>query len=252
MTTFTLQKLLVALTYPPALTLCALLLAAGLMFLRRRWSAGVLAAAAMAWSGLWSIPVASDWLRGHLERRHPVQDEARLPEADAIVVLGGGSRYAWLRRARIRPEDLESSRLAAGARAWHAGRAPVVVLSGGGDNGRSEARRMAFAIARLGVPASRVLLEERSRSTRDNARYTAELLERHRLRRVLLVTSSVHMPRAMLQFDRAGIDAIAVPVPERARRTTWTERWLPSRRALWRSGRAIKEYGAILMLHLRS
>jgi uncharacterized SAM-binding protein YcdF (DUF218 family) len=246
------QKLVVMLTYPPALTLCLLVLAVGLLFLRYRGSGGVLMTVAVAWSVLWSIPLASDWLRSHLERQYPVLDEARLPEADAIVVLGGGGPYTWMRRAHVRPEDLPSSRLAAGARAWQAGRAPVVILSGGGENGESEARRMAAAITRLGVPESSLLLEERSRSTRDNARFTAALAERHGMHRVLLVTSSVHMPRAVVHFRGEGIDTIPVPIPERARRTRWTERWLPSRSALWRSGRAIKEYGGLLMAHLQS
>lgn len=247
-----LQKLLVTLTYPPTLTLCVLLVAACLFFLRWRRSGGVLMTVAVAWSVLWSIPLASDWLRSHLEQQYPVLDEARLPQADAIVVLGGGNWYAWMRRTHVRAEDLKSSRLAAGARAWLADRAPVVVLSGGGRNGDSEARMMASAIARLGVPASSVMLEERSQSTQDNARFTATLLEHHGMDRVLLVTSSVHMPRAMLQFQREGVDAVAVPVPEHARRTSWADRWLPSRSALWRSGRAIKEYGGLMLLYLRN
>lgn len=244
-----LQRMAVALTYPPTLSLGLTVLAALLMIRYRK--AGLLTlCAALGWSALWSVPIASDWLRHQLEKRYPVLDTAALPQADAVVVLGGGSRYAWLDQANVRPETLQSSRLAAGARAWHAGRAPRIVLSGGGEGGGSEARMMASAIARLGVPSSALLLEERSRNTRDNAYYTAELVERFRMRRVLLVTSSLHMPRAIAQFRQQGIDAVAVPVPELARRSNWRERWLPSRSALWRSGRAFKEYAALLSVRL--
>jgi uncharacterized SAM-binding protein YcdF (DUF218 family) len=246
-----LQKLGIALTYPPTLSLCLACMAALVLLCGRRRVGGMLMASALAGSLLWSGPSASDWLRGMLEQRYPVRGEASLPRADAVVVLGGGSRYAWLERAQVRPEDLKSSRLAAGARAWLAGRAPYVVLSGGGENGVSEARVMAAAIARLGVPASALILEDRSRSTYDNAVFTAELARRHDIRCVLLVTSALHMPRASLLFRNAGIRVVPVPVPERAHRLHWRDRWLPSRSALWRSGRAFKEYAALFTAHLR-
>ncbi|HEY0505377.1 MAG TPA: YdcF family protein [Lysobacter sp.] len=251
-----LQKFAVALTYPPAFTLVLLFVALLLLLARQRRTGVALAFVAVAWSALLSVPMASDWVRGRLEARYPVVDEATLPRVDAIVVLGGATRFRWLKRENVTAYDLESSRLAAGARAWLAGRAPVVVLSGGGDNGgdpdATEARLMANAIQRLGVPESALVLETRSLNTRDNARYTAALADRHGYHRVLLVTSSLHMPRAALQFRNEGVDVIPVPVPERARRDTWRQRWFPSRSALWRSGRAIKEYAALLMAHLQN
>ncbi|MGN7727309.1 YdcF family protein [Luteimonas sp. 22616] len=246
------SEFLVSLTYPPFLSLCLLLCAAAAVALRWRRSGKILAALAIAWSSLWSIPQCAQWLRAPLELRYPQIEANALPRADAIVVLGGGS-YAWLRRAEIRLEDLKNSRLATGARAWLAGRAPVVVLSGGrGGNGTSEAALMATAMARIGVPASALMLEERSRDTRDNALFTAQLAGQHDIRRVLLVTSAVHMPRASYWFRAAGLDVVPVPVPEPRIRGSWTRRWLPSRDALWRSGRAWKEYAGLLEAHLET
>lgn len=250
-----LQKLVIALTYPPALTLVLLAFAAVLLLLRRvRLGAGV-AVLAIAWTGALSIPVVSDWVRERIERQYPPVDEATLPTADAIVVLGGAMHFYWLERENVTAYDLENSRLAAGARAWLAGRAPVIVLSGGGKNGgdaASEARLMANAIQRLGVPADALVLESRSRNTRDNARYTADLAQRHGFHRILLVTSSLHMPRALVEFGKEGVDVVPVPVPENGRRDQWSQRWVPSRRALWRSGRAIKEFGGLVMARLRN
>ncbi|TWI01772.1 uncharacterized SAM-binding protein YcdF (DUF218 family) [Luteimonas cucumeris] len=244
------QDLVVSLTYPPTLSAWLLACAGACLLLRLRAAAATIAAVALAWSLTWSIPQASDWLRGRLESRYPVVAEATLPQTDAIVVLGGG-HYGWVERPGIRIEQLENSRIAAGARAWLSGRAPIVILSGGGAPGDSEASTMATAIARLGVPRSALILEERSRDTRDNALFTAALAERRGMRRVLLVTSSLHMPRASLLFRQAGVDIVPVPVPERATRAEWHDRWLPSFGALWRSGRAWKEYAGLLAAHLR-
>ena len=240
-----------ALSYPlyASMVLAALGLLAAMVRLRR--TAWLLVLVAFSWSLTWSIPAASDGLRGWLEAKHAVVDESSLPEADAIVVLGGATRYRWLDRELVDPWELGSSRLAAGARAWLSGRAPIVILTGGrGGRDKSEAARMKSAIQRLGVPASVVVLEERGRNTEDNAANTARVARELGVRRILLVTSALHMPRAALLFERQGFIVTPVPVPERGHRDSWRERWLPSPRALWRSGRALKEYVALTALHL--
>jgi len=247
-----LQRFVVSLTYPLILSLWLLGFGTVCLLLRRRKAAIVLAVFAVGWSLTWSIPQASDWLRGHLEFHYPKVNEETLPKADAIVILGGGQYYGWLKKQNIRLDDLESSRVAAGARAWLAGRAPVIILTGGKTGRISEAQRMAEAINRLGVPDSALLLEERSRSTRDNALYTAALAKPRGVRTVLLVTSGLHMPRAVLVFREAGFHVVPVPVPERARRMTWLRSWLPSPSALWRSGRAMKEFAALAVAHLQN
>lgn len=243
--------LLVSLTYPPHLTLVFVVAAALVLLLRQRHLARALVVLGVGWSLLWSVPAWSEALRGSLERQYPQLDESGLPCADAIVVLGGGLHYGWMHREDVRADDLKSSRIAAGARAWLAGRAPRVILSGGGGGRHgSEAAMMAAAITRLGVPATRLLLETRSRSTEANAANTRRLAQPRGMRRVLLVTSALHMPRAVRQFRRQGFDVVPVPVQEYADRRGW-RRWFPSSSALWRSGRALKEYAALAALSVQ-
>lgn len=242
-----LHSFVVWLTYPLALSACLLLLGMAAVLFRRYTLGPLLLLAGLGWSLLWSVPAFSDGLRQTLERQYPVVRATDLPRADAIVVLGGGGDYTWLDREDVQADDLGSSRLAAGARAWFAGRAPIIVLSGGrGRPGHGEARYMAAAIVRLGVPDSALVLEERSRTTRDNAVLTAGLLRQRGLHRILLVTSALHMPRAKLLFCAAGLNVVTLSVPERFERVGWRERWVPSRSALWRSGRAFKEYAGLL------
>ncbi|HVQ32300.1 MAG TPA: YdcF family protein [Lysobacter sp.] len=239
---------LIALTYPLALTLVVLLVAALAWRLGKRRVAGVLAAAAIAWSAIWSIPHNAEWLRESLENRHAAEEAAdALPLADAIVVLGGGG-YTWIDRPDVTLDKLKYSRLAAGARLYLAGRAPRVILSGGGEGDRTEARNMARGMRRFGIPESALLLEERSSDTTTNARFTAALARKHGIHRILLVTSGVHMPRASLLFRRTGVAVVEVPVPEPTIGGSWADRWLPSPRALWRSGRVLKEYAGLLAL----
>ncbi|WP_149196452.1 YdcF family protein [Luteimonas suaedae] len=236
------RDITISLTYP--LTLSFWLLAFGviLLVLHQRKLAAAIMVFAIAWSLTWSLPLASDWLRSHLASRFPVVDAAALPQADAIVVLAGG-KLGWLNRPAIQADELEHSRLAAGVRAWQADRAPVIILTGS----PGETHAMTLAVTKLGVPSSAFLLENQSRNTQDSAMFTAELANRHGIRKILLVTSAVHMPRAMLLFRQACMDAVAVPVPEpNSAGHTWRGRWLPSRSALWRSGRAFKEFIGLL------
>jgi uncharacterized SAM-binding protein YcdF (DUF218 family) len=124
---------------------------------------------------------------------------------DAIVVLGcrvaEGALSAPARR-----------RVERGARAFHDGLSTRVIVSGGRRwAGAQEAEEFAAELARLGVPGEAVLREDRSHTTAENARYTAELLGARGARRVAVVTCDWHMARALWLFERAGL--VATPVP---------------------------------------
>ncbi len=236
-------KLLTQLIYP--LTLCLLLVPVGLV-LRRRWPRLGLACcvSALGWLLLWSLPVPTFLLGESLEQQYPQVAAAELPMVDAIVVLGGGV-----------DADEHGINLQAGAdRVWfgatlfHAGRAPLVILSGGSAEElgvvRPEAPAMAAFIKNLGVPEAALVLESGSRTTRENAINTRPLLQARGARRILLVTSARHMPRALATFRKLGIDAIAAPTDFEASppRGNWFLRWMPDSLMLDRSSRALKEY----------
>jgi uncharacterized SAM-binding protein YcdF (DUF218 family) len=107
-----------------------------------------------------------------------------------------------------------------------------VVFSGGtqaGPGGRSTAAAMAeFAIG-LGLPRDVVVLEERSRSTRENAVYTAEMIRGWPGTKVLL-TSDCHIRRARRCFARAGLTVIPAPVPDIGKR--WNS-WVSRPECIW-------------------
>jgi len=222
------------------LGLLALLLAR----LRRPRAAFATGASALLWLWLWSTPGAAFLLRASLESRHPALPAARLPAADAIVVLGGSIAPPTRPGGKI---DLGNGadRVLFAAQLYHAGRAPLLVLSGGSDPARSaypEAEAMRVFLRYLDVPDGAMLLEARSRNTRQNARFTAELLRVRRIERVLLVTSALHMERALREFRRAGLQAIPAPTDfEATRPPPWPERVLPDAGALEGSARAFKE-----------
>ncbi|MBK8509218.1 MAG: YdcF family protein [Candidatus Competibacteraceae bacterium] len=250
-----LLKILSQLAYPLA---ASWLLAAGggfLLWRNRRRTGGWLLALALTWLWLWSTPAFSDWICITLEQRYPPIPIENLPVADAIVVLGGATQSVRPPK-RIYPDlDASADRIVHTARLFRAGKAPLIIASGGNlpssKRADSEAAIMAELLQELGVPASAILPEMHSRTTRENFDYTLPILHRLGAHRILLVTSALHMPRALALFNSVDLEVTPAPTDFEAPRTTWRfQRWLPDARALNYSSRALKEYLGLLINQL--
>lgn len=138
-----------------------------------------------------------------------MQSPARLEPADAIVVLGS-SAYSdgTLNSGSFR-------RAIHGITLLHGGLAPRIVFTGApAPPGPSEAvvrERLARA---LRVPAEAILIDDRPRTTREEAVRVAEDLRPVGARRILLVTGGGHMARARIQFEQQGFTVLPAPVRE--------------------------------------
>ena len=104
-----------------------------------------------------------------------------------------------------RPSARLRRRVGRGVQLWREGRAPVLLLSGGGRGPVPEAEIMRCLAMAGGVPPAALLIEPVSRNTLGNARQTARLLRAHGLRSVVLVSDRAHLPRAAMLFRLAGI-----------------------------------------------
>jgi uncharacterized SAM-binding protein YcdF (DUF218 family) len=251
-----LTKVLTALAMPLGLGL--MLILCGLLALLMRWSvlSGALISAGLLWIWLWATPSFSDWVRASLERDYPPVALASLPDADAIVVLGGA--MSGVLSPRLFPDlNGAADRVWHGARVYHAGKAPLLVVSGGRlpwhDEEAPEAAAMLVLLEDLGVPRDHVLLEGRSTTTRGNALETRELLQQWGIGRVLLVTSALHMRRAVAAFRAVGIDAVPVATDHEVvvRASTTPLEYIPDAGALEGGSRAFKEYLGLLVYWLR-
>ena len=185
------------------------------------------------------------WLRGLIEDEFVLLSMSAIAPAQALVVLGGGVAPATERSADINLYAA-ADRVWYAARLFHAGKAPLLVLSGGGTPGRdlfSEARAMAILLQDLGVPAQAMVLEDASHNTRENAAFTAPLLKARGIGRILLVTSALHLPRAQALFAAQGLQVTPAPTDFEAHlRPPGVQAWLPDAQALEGSGRAMKEW----------
>jgi uncharacterized SAM-binding protein YcdF (DUF218 family) len=251
---FLLSKLLPLLLYPLGLGLSLAL--AGLLGRRRRWGPW-LGAGGLGLIWLFAMPLTSRQLIWGLEERAAALVPAPIPQADAVVVLGGGLRPPLPPRAGVEVAE-GGDRLLTGVQLLRQLRAPLLVTSGGqvsftdNDPAPPEALWARDLAEQLGVPPDRILLNPGSRNTTEEARDIGELGRRRGWRRILLVTSAYHLPRSLASFERrSGLEIIPVAcdfqLPERSRfgrptAASLAMDLLPSAQALELSTVAVKEH----------
>jgi len=200
----------------------------------------------------------SKWLVQSLEWQYlPTGD---LPQAEAIVVLGGGTRPRIAPRPWYEVNEA-GDRILYGSWLYKQGKAPLLIVTGGraewlGEGGNPESEDMAAIAEFVGVPNSAIVQESQSFNTRDNAVNTQQILQKKGLNKILLVTSALHMPRSVEIFRRLAIETIPAPtdflVVQNDNNKGWTVvlDLLPSADALKNTTNAIKEYIGLLIYRL--
>src|SRR3954447_2620470 len=223
---------------PPAvfITLC---LVGGLLAVL--WRGFGIALVILSAAGLYAtaMPVVASYLLQQVETGIP--DSADLTTAQAIVVLGAGIHFGDGAAApdTLGPQSLE--RVVYAAEAYRRLHLPVAV-SGGRVLGSQtpEAALMRAALERdFAVPVA--WSDDRSRTTYENAVYTAQLLNAERITSVVIVTHAWHMPRTLWAFERVGLKPLSGPAPRSFVRLRRIDDFLPSIAALHDSSFALHE-----------
>ena len=240
----TLNKILSLLIYP--LSLCLICFVFALVFRAR--GAVVKANTLTILATIWLYFCSTEWgagaLLSPLESAYPAFVNEELPNAQAILVLGSGtsgeSQFG-------QGGDLNhaADRLWLGAALHRAGKAPLIVLSGGSvhPDAVPESRLMAQKLKAIGIPETALLLESESRTTRENALYSWSLLQELGITHVLLVTSASHMRRAAAVFGAQGFVVTSVATDHQMPlRVGPVPGWLPTLDRLARSTQAIHEW----------
>lgn len=220
--THTLGKILWFFTTPSNVLLACAALAVllALITARRIWSGFALAfLAVLAVAGLSPLP---NWVILPLENRFPDWRAANgasgpVEGVAGIIVLGGASDPE-ASATRIFPLELNEAgdrifEMLALARRFPAAK---IVFSGGAGEmlgpGVPEADEIKRKIAAYGLDPDRIVFENKSRNTHENAAFTRELVQPKPGERWLLLTSAFHMPRSMGVFRKAGFLVEAYPV----------------------------------------
>jgi len=255
------SKLLPLFVYPLGLSCLLLLVALWFCYKRSRWSFVPVLLALIILMAASNVRVSNSLITS-LERQYLPYEN--MPQAEAIVVLGGATRND--EPPRILPDMSDrGDRLLYAVKLYKDGVAPLILLTGGriqwfgGES--SEAESMATLMEIMGIPGNVILMESKSLNTYENAIYTKEILERRKIKKILLVTSAAHMPRSLAIFRKQGMNAIPAPtdllVSDRnlIESSLTTESrilsFFPDTESLDRTTQAIKEYIGTFVYRLK-
>lgn len=214
---------------PPTVLILLCVAGATMALLWRRFGIAVALLASLCLFAA-ATPALSSYLLRCAEAGLPQNPDFR--GAQAIVVLGGDMRFGNGGDIPDALGPLSIERLVLAAAAYRRLHLPVAV-SGGVITGAhaSEAALMKTALDReFAVPVE--WSEDHSRTTWENAVFTARLLQADKLNSVVVVTQAWHLPRAVWCFERAGLTAVPWPVPRQALRIASLSDFLPSIAAL--------------------
>ena len=252
------RPILTALALPPVPFLLLTLIGARLI-LPRRGLGWVLIVLSVVLLWLSACTGVGRWLELVMVKVPPAVSRDRITEwrndakgraSTAVVVLGGGlDSYApEYGVSNLTAPSLE--RLRYGLYLGRETGLPVAFSGGAGWGASTSSQPEAQSAARIAAQDFRQPLkwiEDSSRNTRENARATVPLLQRAGIRRIVLVTHGVHMPRALAAFRAAAeqsgqpMDIQAAPMGLGARSEATVLEWMPSSLGFRRVREALRE-----------
>jgi uncharacterized SAM-binding protein YcdF (DUF218 family) len=217
-----------------------LLLVVSIVF-RRRWP-GVLGLVVLLGCAL---PATERAVWAGLESGYPYRPVEAVPTTGAVVVLSGMLDGTPTSDGTLSQWGEATDRFFAGLDLFRAGKAPVMIFTQGRLpwSGRPlEGGMLARRAVSLGVPESQIMLTGEVANTEDEALAVSDLMGLADIRNLTLVTSSFHMPRAVMIFERAGLSVVPYPTDFRTKADLdWTD-WVPSARAFGATSLGVREY----------
>jgi uncharacterized SAM-binding protein YcdF (DUF218 family) len=211
-----------------------------------RWGRRWLVALCAVYIGL-ALPVVASWLEHGMPPRYRPFAPTDAPGVTAVVVLANGivsyEHYGLTVESLTRRTAYNAIE---GARLYRLLQPQLVVASGGLADPtvlrRSEAEALRDVLVSLGVPRARIVIEPQSWNTATQAARVAPLVRDHQ--RFALVTTPIHMARAMALFEHHGLHPVAAPSPldHTSYELSTLLRFVPSPTALRASELSMYEY----------
>jgi uncharacterized SAM-binding protein YcdF (DUF218 family) len=251
-----LSKFLPLFFYPVGLSLSLGLIGSLCLLLKFRRLAIASVGSAMIILWICSTPFFAIRVIASLERQYPPRTMAQTPGADVAILLGGALGQPLPPRVEVYLSG-GAGRVLHASRLYRAGKVKRVLVSAGNIPWalaiKPEAELIKELLVEWGVPSEAIEIATASRNTYENGREIERMWKARGFKSALLVTSAIHMPRAIAVFRHAGLPVIAstadVLVVDGDSRDLFA--WLPDASALAGTTKALKEWMGILVYRLR-
>ncbi|MFQ5779371.1 MAG: envelope biogenesis factor ElyC [Nitrospiria bacterium] len=254
------KKIFSQFLFPLPLSLLISLVGLFLLWSTRKQKAGkVIVSIGFCLILLLSYGSVSDTLLKPLERRYEPYDielssssnNGHLSKIKYVVVLGGGHTSDQSLPLTSQIANAALVRLVEGIRIYREHHGSKLILSGGiGFDPIPNATIMARIAIDLGVNEKDIVIESRSKDTKDEAKLIKPLVGNAPF---ILVTSASHMPRSIAMFKKLGMNPIPAPIGHRVkdRQGLRPDLFFPDASSLGKSERAFYEYLGIIWAKLR-
>jgi uncharacterized SAM-binding protein YcdF (DUF218 family) len=176
------------------------------------------------------------------------------PQGDVIILLGERvDSYVHDILGTGSPSGMTISRMLAAAKLQMKKDIPIIVSHGKDlKSNLSKGSIIGRYLVEFGIPLNKIILEEKSQNTYENAKYSIELCIQNDFRAPILVTSAYHMKRSILSFNKFQKKVAPYPahfLSWENRNYSW-ESFLPKSKNLMNSSIALKEYLGLVFYNL--
>lgn len=199
---------------PPGISIFMMLF--GLLIIQRLYTTGkILLVTGFSLLIILSLPITALGLNSFLENDKALTlQEIKNSQAKAIVILGAGRYVNALEYEKEKDSAsryvLERLRYAVYLQK-HSG-LPILVSGGSPFGGMQSEAALMQTVLQNTFNTKAKWLDSKSSNTWNNARYSAEILKKQGIKKVLLVTHATHMARSLMSFKHFGLEPIAAPL----------------------------------------
>jgi uncharacterized SAM-binding protein YcdF (DUF218 family) len=207
---FFLKKLISAFLMP--LPVCLSIVIIGLVFLwftKRQKIGKILVTAGTALIFIMSMEIVLDIIISPLDQAYPVYRADKNKPVKFVVVLSGGAGFKNGIPMNTSSSYVTLSRLMEGLRVYRCNQGSRIILTGGPVSSRVPFSIIeACFLVQLGIPKEDLILDIKSLDTAEEALNVRKIIKGEQF---VLVTSSIHMPRALKLFQKQGMNPTPAP-----------------------------------------
>ncbi|RZB33771.1 MAG: hypothetical protein SRB2_03701 [Desulfobacteraceae bacterium Eth-SRB2] len=207
---FMMKKILKPFLLPPGIFIILIIFTGAWILHKKNWKAGIMTLLFGGFAWALSISPVSDAMIRSLESEYGISKKI---QGDVIILLGHGVfDEAPDLTGQGAPSGIYLTRIVTAVRLQKRLNIPIIVS---GTEVSEDKVIKGHIVKRflldLGVPADKIITEDKSRDTFENAKFTQKICARLGFTSPIMVTSAYHLKRAIMSFEKAGIEVLPFP-----------------------------------------